>query len=63
MQDRDDIEAPGDEPIGPETPRSTAQYIASLADEMARMAERNRLDTLRYLLEMARQEAEQIAKG
>jgi len=63
MQDREDIEALGDEPIGPETPRSAAQYIASLTEETAQMAQRNRLDTLHYLLEMARQEAEQIAKG
>jgi hypothetical protein len=63
MQDGEDIEAPGDEPIGTETPRNAAQYIASLADEMARIAKRNRLETLCYLLEMARQEADQIAKS
>ena len=42
-----------------ETPDSAAQYIASLADELAKLAKRNGLDTVSYLLEMARLAADQ----
>ncbi|HXW41834.1 MAG TPA: hypothetical protein VEK75_11555 [Xanthobacteraceae bacterium] len=40
-----------------------AQYIAGLMPELARMARRNGLDTLGYILEMARIEADQHAEG
>jgi hypothetical protein len=59
MQDRIDTNGPG----GEETPDSAALYIASLADELAQLARRNGLDTLGYILDMARLEADQIAKG
>lgn len=39
-----------------------AVYIASLADELARLAKRHDLDTLAYILDMARLEADQISK-
>ena len=46
----------GEEPLD-----STARYIASLADELALLARRDGLDTLSYLLEMARLEADHAA--
>jgi hypothetical protein len=44
------------------TPDSAAQYIASLTQELAQLARRNGLDTLGYILEMARLEADHVAK-
>jgi hypothetical protein len=55
MSDKDNIDAPEAD----ETPNSAAQYIASLADELAKLAKRNGLDTLSYLLDMARLAANQ----
>ena len=52
----------GEEPTSRETLESVARYVASLAEELAAMAQRNGLDTLSYILEMARLEADQIAK-
>jgi len=51
-----------DDPAVLETPESVALYIASFTEQMAQIARRNGLDTLGYILEMARLEAEQIAK-
>jgi len=48
---------------GDETPDSAAHYIAALAHELAQIARRNGLDTLSYILEMARLEADQIIKS
>jgi hypothetical protein len=45
------------------TPDSTALYIASLTHELAQLARQQGLDSLSYILEMARLEADQIAKG
>jgi hypothetical protein len=50
------------EPLNEETPGSAALYIASLANELAQLAKRNGLETLSYILEMARLEADQIFK-
>ena len=58
MPDRDDQTGPN----GHETPDSAAQYIATLTQELAQLARRNGLDTLSYILEMARLEADQVAK-
>jgi hypothetical protein len=58
MDDLDDTEAPN----GKESSRSAALYVASLADELAKLARRNGLDALGHILEMARLEADQIAK-
>jgi len=58
MPDRDDANG-----THGETPDSVAQYIAGLMPELARMARRNGLDTLGYILEMARIEADQHAEG
>jgi hypothetical protein len=55
MQDQDDDH----DTEGVETPDSAAKYIASLTDELAKLAKRNGLDTLSYLLEMARLAADQ----
>ncbi|MFT0861022.1 hypothetical protein [Ancylobacter sp. G4_0304] len=41
--------------------RDTAHYIASLAGELAEMADAASLPVLRYLLEMAREEAASVA--
>ncbi|HUC47820.1 MAG TPA: hypothetical protein VMA30_00425 [Xanthobacteraceae bacterium] len=49
-------------PTGGETPDSAAHYIAAIAGELAKIAERNGLDMLSMLLEMARLEAQQAAK-
>lgn len=38
-------------------PREAAEYIAALAHELAALAGAQRLDVLRYILEMARDEA------
>lgn len=43
-------------------PQSTALYIASFAEELARLAKRHDLDSLAYILDMARMEADQISK-
>jgi hypothetical protein len=59
MPDRDDSDGQG---AGEETPDSVARYIASLTEELAKIAKRNGLDTLSHLLEMARLEADQVAK-
>jgi hypothetical protein len=42
-----------------ETPDSAAKYIASLTDELAKLAKRNGLEALSYLLQMARLAADQ----
>ena len=49
-------------PEANETPDSAARYIALLADELAKLAARNGLETLGYILEMARLEADQVGK-
>jgi len=43
------------------TTRDTASYIASLAGELAQMAEAGKMPFLSYLLQMASQEANSIA--
>ena len=58
MSDGDDTQGPNDE-----TPDAAALYIGSLALELAKIARRNGLDALGFILEMARLEADQIAKG
>lgn len=44
-----------------ETP-AAAHYIASLADELARLAKSHDLDALAYILDMARMEADNVSK-
>lgn len=54
---------PQDRPTPPDTdPHGTAVYIASLAEELARLAKRHDLNMLAYILEMARLEADQISQ-
>jgi hypothetical protein len=51
-------------PRHPTDQAALAAYIAALSSDLAAMARRGRLDTLGYLLEMARLEAEDnIQKG
>jgi hypothetical protein len=47
----------------PKSPTAAAIYIGTLAEELSQIAERHGLDSLRYILDMARLEADQIAKG
>ncbi len=51
----------GHKPGGGQTP-SAALYIASLVDELARLAKSHDLDALAYILDMARLEADQVSK-
>jgi hypothetical protein len=44
-------------------PSATARYIATLAGELAQLARCNGLGSLAYILDMARLEAVEIAKG
>jgi hypothetical protein len=46
-----------------ETPGTVALYVASITEELAQMAKRQGLDSLGYILDMARLEAAQISKG
>ena len=48
---------PHDEPNGQ---TAVASYVASLSNDLASMARRSGLDTLGYLLEMVRLEAESV---
>jgi hypothetical protein len=41
---------------------SAALYIATLAEELARLAKSHHLDALAHILNMARLEADQVAK-
>jgi hypothetical protein len=47
----------------PETSIAAALYIATMAEELAQMARQHGLDSLCYILEMARLEADQVAKS
>ena len=58
MSDRDERDGNGGE-----TPDSAAHYIATMTEELALLARRNGLETLGYILDMARLEADQNAKG
>lgn len=48
---------------GTETPDGAAHYIAALTHELAQIARRNGLDTLSFILEMARLEADEITRN
>ena len=51
------------EPEAVETPSAAALYIATLTDELAQIAKSHDLESLAYILDMARLEADQIAQG
>ena len=51
------------EPAGPEEKMAVAAYVASLSGDLSVMARRTGLNALGYLLEMARLEAEQVARA
>lgn len=53
---------PPRKPDTAETPGAVL-YIASLTDELSRLAKTHHLDTLAYLLDMARMEADQVSKS
>lgn len=42
---------------------ATASYVAAISADLAAMARRDKLDTLAYLLDMVRLEAEATAQG
>jgi hypothetical protein len=44
------------------SPASVALYIGTMADELGQLAKANGLDTLGYILDMARLEADEISK-
>ena len=46
-----------------ESPGASALYIASLAEEPARLARTHGFETLAYLLDLARLEADHISKS
>jgi hypothetical protein len=48
---------------GEETPEGAAEYIASMTDQLAKLARRNGLETLSYILEMARLAADRDNEG
>jgi hypothetical protein len=50
-------------PEAVETPGDAAIYIATLTDELAEIARRHGLEALGYILDMARLEADQIARS
>ncbi len=47
----------------PNDPESTATYVAELSGSLAYMARSQGLDTLGYILEMAKLEAENTLRG
>jgi hypothetical protein len=49
-------------PNGP-VASSAAGYIAAVADELAELAKSHHFDALAYILDMARLEADQLAKS
>jgi len=59
MPDRDD----DNEPQGEKTPEGAAEYIASMTDQLAKLARRNGLETLSYILETARLAADRDNEG
>ncbi|HTP92829.1 MAG TPA: hypothetical protein VMJ52_13890 [Xanthobacteraceae bacterium] len=59
MSDTDD----GEDSRDGETPGAAAHYIGSLAEELSHIARRNGLESLSYILDMARLEADQISKS
>ena len=46
-----------------QSPAATAHYIGTLVGELARLARRHRLDSLAYILDMARLEADQVVRN
>jgi hypothetical protein len=50
-------------PEEPADPIATAAYVAELTGNLAFMARREGLDTLSFILEMAKLEAENCARG
>jgi hypothetical protein len=46
-----------------QTPTAAALYIGTLSQELAQIARRHSLDSLAFILDMARMEAGQIATG
>jgi hypothetical protein len=53
----------GDDDGAMATPGAAAAYIASLTEELAQLARRHGLGPLGHILEMARMEADQVAKS
>jgi hypothetical protein len=45
------------------TPAATADYVAAMSADLAVLARRSGLDTLGYLLDMARLEAENVLRN
>jgi hypothetical protein len=47
----------------PANPEAVASYVATIAGDLAGISRRNGLNTLGYLLEMVRLEAESVARN
>jgi hypothetical protein len=52
-----------DEPNVVGSPDTVALCIGSIAQELGQLAKANGLDTLSYILDMARLEADEVSKG
>ncbi|MDP2411822.1 MAG: hypothetical protein Q8M26_16245 [Pseudolabrys sp.] len=50
------------EPMHPATSTAVASYVATMSNDLASMARKSGLDTLGYLLEMVRLEAESLMR-
>ncbi|MGZ5829099.1 MAG: hypothetical protein ACXWJW_11255 [Xanthobacteraceae bacterium] len=48
---------------GPDDAAAAADYIGELCSDLARMARRDGLDTLAYILDMERLEAQSLSQG
>ena len=55
-------ESPSTNENGTRTQVQVANYVATMSGDLATMARRNGLDTLGYLLEMVRLEAENVTR-
>ena len=57
-----EFDDPAGEPAGDGGPEEAARYLAAAAADLGLIARRHRLDTLGFLLEMVRMEAEDIVR-
>ena len=60
--DPDNYPLPADSVPEPPDPEDVAAYIADIADELAKMAANSELETICYLLTLARLEAEAASR-
>lgn len=63
MSGDEDGSGPSGRRVGQGDKREAAEYVASHLVSLAQMAWHHRLDTLGYLIDMARLEAEELSKA